>query len=180
MNEIELTKETMSSREIAQIAKRRHRDILRSIREMELSWIKVTERKFALSDYTDKSGRKSPEYQLSKLEALYISSKFDDESRARLVMRWYELEVKQQEFYNILHTSINGVYPIYQNGVIGLPRKEQLISVERSYKNGYRLRHKFGENCFNIGRTACISPKLAEVLVARYEVRQLELDLFKA
>ncbi|HRO75772.1 MAG TPA: Rha family transcriptional regulator [Crocinitomicaceae bacterium] len=173
-----LIQQKMSSREIAQIMGKSHRNVLRDIRSMEVAWQKVNGLKFALVEYIDKKGEKRPEYQLSKLEALYVSSKYDDEARARLVMRWYDLEMQQQEFYAKLHTPVNGIYPIYQNGVIGLPRKEQLIAVERSYKNGYRLRHKFGDNCFNIGRTACISTKLAQVLVAKYEVRQLELDLF--
>lgn len=173
-----LLNEKMSSREIAQIAGKNHRDVLRDIRNMEPAWTKVNGRKFALVEYVDKKGEKRPEYQLTKMESLFVSTKYEDEARAKLIMRWYELEMQLQELYKLLHTPVNGVYPIYQNGVIGFPRKEQLISVERSPKNGYRLRHRFGENCFNIGRTACISPKLAQVLVARYEVRQLELDLF--
>lgn len=89
-----INKQTMSSREIAQITKKPHNDVLKSIRAMEPAWEKVNEGKFSLVEYTDAKGEKRPEYQLSKLECLYIAAKFNDETRAILVKRWYELETE--------------------------------------------------------------------------------------
>jgi phage regulator Rha-like protein len=86
---------TMSSREIAEVAKRQHKDVLESIRNMEPAWEKVTGRKFPLSNYTDPTGRKLPMYELNKKECLYVATKFNDEVRAKLIIRWEELETKQ-------------------------------------------------------------------------------------
>ena len=36
-----------------------------------------------------------PCYQLTKTETLYIATKFNDEARARLVLRWEELELER-------------------------------------------------------------------------------------
>ena len=36
-----------------------------------------------------------PCYQLTKTECLYIATKFNDEARARLVLRWEELELER-------------------------------------------------------------------------------------
>lgn len=88
---------TMSSREIAEHAGKRHKDVLEAIRAMEPAWEKVTGRKFPLSEYTDSTGRKLPQYELSKKECLYIATKFNDEARAKLIMRWEELETKAQQ-----------------------------------------------------------------------------------
>jgi hypothetical protein len=55
---------------------------------------KVTERKFGVSEYADPSGRKLPMYRLTKSECLYIATKFNDEARAKLILRWEELEKK--------------------------------------------------------------------------------------
>lgn len=44
----------------------------------------------------DKNQRVRPCYTLTKTESLYIATKFNDEARAKLVLRWYELE--QQEY----------------------------------------------------------------------------------
>lgn len=85
-------KETMTSLEIAEVTGRNHKDVMRSIREMEEAWIKVNGRKFALVEYKDAKGEMRPCYSLSKTECLYIATKFNDEARAKLVLRWEELE----------------------------------------------------------------------------------------
>lgn len=90
-------KEYMTSREIAEIAGRNHKDVMRSIRDMEDAWVKVNGRNFALVEYTDAKGEKRPMYQLNKTECLYIATKFNDEARAKLVIRWEELETKKRQ-----------------------------------------------------------------------------------
>ena len=59
---------------------------------MEPAWTKTTGRKFPLSEYKDSTGRSLPMYQLNKTECLYVATKFNDEARAKLVIRWEELE----------------------------------------------------------------------------------------
>ena len=83
----------MTSLEIAELTGKQHKDVLKAIRKMELSWLKVTGRNFALSEYKDPTGRLLPCYLLTKTECLYIATKFNDEARAKLVIRWEELEV---------------------------------------------------------------------------------------
>ena len=85
-------KETMTSLEIAEVTGRNHKDVMRSIREMEEAWVKVNGRKFALVEYKDAKGEMRPCYSLGKIECLYIATKFNDEARAKLVLRWEELE----------------------------------------------------------------------------------------
>lgn len=89
---------TMTSLQIAEITDKQHKSILRSIRKMEEAWQKVTGRNFGLSEYTDATGRVLPCYNLTKEECLYIATKFNDEARARLILRWMELERKQAEW----------------------------------------------------------------------------------
>ena len=84
--------DTMTSLEIAEITGRNHKDVMRSIREMEEAWVKVNGRKFALVEYKDAKGEMRPCYSLNKTECLYIATKFNDEARAKLVLRWEELE----------------------------------------------------------------------------------------
>ena len=94
----ELThKDTMSSREIARITGKPHNDVMKSIRKMEHAWKRVTGGNFSLSEYKDSTGRKLPQYQLNKIECLYIATKFNNEARARLVIRWAELEEKEKQ-----------------------------------------------------------------------------------
>lgn len=90
------TPQTMSSREIAEKARKRHADLMRDIRNMEDAWVKINGCKFALVEYTDAKGEKRPEYQLTKKECLYIATKFNDETRVRLINRWEVLERQTQ------------------------------------------------------------------------------------
>lgn len=71
--------------------------MLAAIRLMEGAWGKVTGLSFKLSEYTDSTGRKLPMYKLTKTECLYIATKFNDEARAKLVIRWEELETKERQ-----------------------------------------------------------------------------------
>ena len=64
---------------------------------MEPAWEKVNGCKFALVEYQDKKGELRPCYQLTKTECLYIATKFNDEARAKLVLRWQELELQEQK-----------------------------------------------------------------------------------
>ena len=75
----------MSSREIAEITGKQHKQVLRDIRNMEPAWEKITQSKFGLSEYEDSTGRKLPEYQLDKREVLYVATKWNDEIWAKLI-----------------------------------------------------------------------------------------------
>lgn len=72
----------------------RHADVMRSIRAMEPAWAKVNERNFALVEYKDAKGEMRPMYQLNKIECLYVATKFNDEARAKLVIRWAEISAQ--------------------------------------------------------------------------------------
>ena len=93
----------MTSLEIAQLTGKQHKDVLKAIRNMEPGWVKTAGRKFALGSYEDANKQLRPCFLLSKTETLFVAAKFNDEARARLVLRWEELErerlkVKSEEF----------------------------------------------------------------------------------
>ena len=91
----------MTSLEIAELTGKQHKNLMRDIRKMEIAWEKVQGLKFELSSRTyqlPNGGTKEvPCYVLTKTECLYIATKFNDEERARLVLRWQELELREQE-----------------------------------------------------------------------------------
>ena len=87
--------ERMTSIEIAEVTGKQHKNVMRAIRNMEPAWEKVNGRKFALVEYRDKKGELRPCYSLTKTECLYIATKFNDEARAKLVLRWEQLEMER-------------------------------------------------------------------------------------
>ena len=89
----------MTSLEVAEICGKRHADLMRAIRNMEPAWQKIRGCKFALSSrkviQNNGGVRDQPCYELTKTETLYIATKFRDEDRAKLVLRWEQLEMER-------------------------------------------------------------------------------------
>ena len=85
----------MTSLEIAELTGKQHKNVMQAIRNMEPAWEKVNGLKFQLVEYKDAKGELRPCYQLTKTECLYIATKFNDEARAKLVLRWQELEMAE-------------------------------------------------------------------------------------
>ena len=88
------SQQTMSSLEIAKLTGKPHNDVLKAIRAMEPAWEKVNGGKFSRVEYKDAKGEMRPAFELTKTECLYVATKFNDEARAKLVIRWEELEKK--------------------------------------------------------------------------------------
>ena len=92
----------MTSLEIAEVTGKPHNDVLKAIRKMEQAWEKVCQGKFSLTSRTliqpNGGTREVPCYSLSKTECLYIATKFNDEARAKLVIRWQQLEQERKAY----------------------------------------------------------------------------------
>lgn len=93
--ELSRPNKTMTSLQIAELTGKTHSDLLKSIREQELAWVKIGQGKFSLGSYIDKNNQARPMYELNRSECLYIATKFNDEARAKLIIRWEELENAQ-------------------------------------------------------------------------------------
>ena len=91
----------MTSLAFAELCGKQHRHVMEAIRKMEPAWVKVHGSKFRLMfrEVTIGHGavRQDPCYTLTKTETLYIATKFKDEMRAKLVLRWEELERERLE-----------------------------------------------------------------------------------
>ena len=90
------SQQTMSSLEIAKLTGKPHNDVLKAIRAMEPAWEKVNGGNFSRVEYKDAKGEMRPCFELTKTECLYVATKFNDEARAKLVIRWEELETKER------------------------------------------------------------------------------------
>ena len=119
----------MTSLEIAELTGKQHKHVMEAIRKMEPAWAKVAGANFRLSEYKDSTGRKLPCYSLSKSECLFIATKFNDEARAKLVLRWEELERERLNLgtdYTDLHGK--GISPdhSYQKN-LALPSTKEIL-----------------------------------------------------
>lgn len=90
------SQQTMSSLEIAEATGKQHKHVMEAIRKMEPAWEKIHGSNFRLMSREIVAGngakRNVPCYELTKTECLYIATKFNDEARAKLILRWEALE----------------------------------------------------------------------------------------
>ena len=110
MNKIQtlsvMNAQSMTSLEIAQVTGKLHKHVMEAIRKMEPAWLKVNGSNFRLVDYKDSKGELRPCYSLTKTECLYIATKFNDEARAKLVIRWQQLEQERMMQQGVRHLLI--------------------------------------------------------------------------
>lgn len=138
----------MTSLQIAEITGRRHTDVMRAIRKMEPAWEKVSERKFALAEYQDEQGKPRPCYSLTKEECLYIATKFNDETRAKLIKRWKELEEQHQKPsvpQNYLEALKSLVKAEEEREQLALENKQQQATILTISKENMELGNKITE-----------------------------------
>ena len=107
MNELITNSQRMTSLEIAELSGKNHKDVMRAIRNMEDAWEKVNGRNFALVEYKDVKGELRPCYNLTKTECLYIATKFNDEARAKLLLRWEQLEKERIQQGAVRHLLVS-------------------------------------------------------------------------
>lgn len=88
--------QTITSMEIAEITGKNHYDVMKAIRKMEPAWEEIQGGKFSVLQRVTKLGnggtKKNPYYSLTKTECLFVATKFNDVARAKLVLRWEQLE----------------------------------------------------------------------------------------
>ena len=112
----------MTSLEIAEVTGKPHNDVLKAIRKMEQAWEKVCQGKFSLTSRTliqpNGGTREVPCYSLSKTECLYIATKFNDEARAKLVIRWQQLEQERLMHQGVRHLLVTDQDVIHEAEII--------------------------------------------------------------
>ena len=83
---------TMSSREIAELTGKQHKDVIRDIRNM-LNQLEINSAQFG-AQYKDSIGRSLPMFNLPKDETLCLIAGYNVQVRMRIIKRWQELEAK--------------------------------------------------------------------------------------
>lgn len=89
------SKETMSSREIAELVGKLHSNVMRDIKNMIQQLDSQNQFNFELVEYTDAKGEKRPMYELTKKGCLCLASGYNANLRMRIINRWEELEAEK-------------------------------------------------------------------------------------
>lgn len=132
MTHLQNVSDTMTSIEIAEIAEKRHADVLTSIKKMEPTWLKIGERNFSLAEYEDKQGKKRPMYILDRKETLFVISKYNDEVRGKIILRWEELEKQNRKPAPAIDfTNPDNILKIVENWKVDRERAERAEEIAK-------------------------------------------------
>lgn len=136
-NQIAVT-QSMSSLQIADITGKRHDAILRDIRNLLNQG--VSAHNFVVSEYTDKTGRSLPCFNLSKKGCLILASGYNAQLRERIIDRWEELETEKQTGGFVIPQSFSEALQLAANQAKQIEQLEQ--SNERKDKAIAKLQPK--------------------------------------
>lgn len=147
-------KSSMSSREIAEMYGKPHKNVLAKIRKLESVYTQVfgDGLKFQPVEYKDAKGELRPEILLNKSQALFVASRFDAVLHAKVQKRWEELEVQQQDPMQVLNdpTAMRGLLLTYSEKVLALEAETQ---AQKPKVEAYE-RLTLSEGAHNITNTA--------------------------
>lgn len=92
MNDLMISNQepTMSSREIADLTGKQHKDVMADIRNM-CKQLDIQSADFS-ADYTDSRGRSQPCFNLDRYHTEVLVTGYDVKRRAAVIKRWYDLE----------------------------------------------------------------------------------------
>lgn len=85
--------QTMSSREIAALTGKQHKDVMADIRNM-CDQLEIQSAEFS-ADYIDSRGRAQPCFQLDRYHTEVLVTGYDVKRRAAVIKRWFDLETGQ-------------------------------------------------------------------------------------
>ncbi|MEM7485832.1 MAG: phage regulatory protein/antirepressor Ant [Bacteroidota bacterium] len=105
MKDLQIKNGKVSSLSLSEFTEKPHNDLLKAIRSMESSWVMLGQGNFSQSSYLNSQNKNMPMYELTKTEFLYIASKFSDDLRAKIIIRWEQLE-NQNPIVNLSRADI--------------------------------------------------------------------------
>lgn len=89
--------QTMTSLQIAEVTGKTHSNVMRDIRNLLEQLENKAQFSFELGSYQDANGQNRPCYILTKKDCLLLASGYDANLRAKIILRWEQLEYRLQE-----------------------------------------------------------------------------------
>ena len=153
-----LNEKTMNSLQMSELTGKQHGHVMEAIRNMEETWISLGQSNFRLSYYINSQNKQLPMYSLTKTESLYIATKFNNEARAKLILRWEHLEkekqfVLPQTFSEALKLAANQAEQIETQKLLIEEQAPKIIAFENVIDNANTYTLDSVSDILDIGRT---------------------------
>ena len=89
---LKINKQTMSSRQIAELTGKQHKNVIRDIEKLNESYEKISLLKIEPSNYENNRGKIYREFLLSRMQTFDLMTGYNPELRIKVNRRWKELE----------------------------------------------------------------------------------------
>ena len=146
---------TMSSREIAELTGKQHKDVIRDIRNM-LNQLEIHSAQFC-AQYKDSTGRSLPMFNLPKRETLILVSGYSVAMRARIIDRWQELEQRESAHFKMPKTLSEALLLAGQQAA--LAEERQRLLEQQKPKVEFAETVERSDGTLTIGEFAKLLPK---------------------
>jgi anti-repressor protein len=168
MNQLTNIQQTMSSREIAELTGKDHRNVLRDCDNLNQNYESLSLLKIEQGHYIAENGQKYRCYELTKMQTIDLMTGYNIELRIKINRRWEELESNQKA---IDFSNPNTVLQLAQNWA-----DEQAKRIEAETK----LKEQAPQVAFAmamIGSTStCLIGQLAKIITQNgYEIGEKRL-----
>ena len=147
---------SMSSREIAELTGKDHKNVLADVRKM-LDDLGICSADFS-ADVQDAYGRRQPGFNLPKRETLILISGYNIQMRARIIDRWQELESSTK------------------HGVLAIPNFSNPAEAARAWAEQYEARQIAEKTKAEIGSRR-EATAMATASAASRQAQQLQVQL---
>ena len=104
------TEQTITSLEVAELTGKNHKNVLADIRNIISQLGEGAGLNFQLSEYKDTTGRTLPCYRLTKEGCLCLVSGYDANLRMKIINRWKELELQNQQVPQTFSSALKLAY----------------------------------------------------------------------
>ena len=150
--------QTMTSKEIAELSSRTHSSVLRSIDTLVQSLSDADlHRGFESTTYVDSNGQEQRMYCMDKNSTLCLVTGYDAVARMRIIERWQELEVQQQQALPQTHIEAVRAYLVTLETV---EAQSKQLGIQAEVIQHKRIITNDGTNDFTIARIKELNPDM--------------------
>ena len=146
---------TMSSREIAELTGKQHKDVIRDIRNM-LNQLEIHSAQFC-AQYKDSTGRSLPMFNLPKEETICLIAGYNAQVRMRIIKRWQDLEQKESAQFKMPKTLSEALLLAGQQAA--LAEERQRLLEQQKPKVEFAETMERSDGTLSIGEFAKLLPK---------------------
>ena len=160
-------RQTMSSREIAELTGKNHQHVLRDCDTLNENYERMSLSKIGQSQYKADNGQTYREYRLTKMQTFDLLTGYSAELRIKVNRRWEELEAKEQAHQQIPQS--------FSEALRLAAEQAEMIEVQQKQLQAQAPKVLFADTVIG-SQSSCLIGELAKLITQKgYEIGEKRL-----